>query len=92
MSEDSDDRGDPLTRIADALERLAPQPEPVVDLKSSPAFVFAPDRLRAVERLDAPSLELLRGIDEQKERVVTNVLRLAQGRIRTVTTRRSRPA
>jgi predicted AAA+ superfamily ATPase len=79
MSEESDNGGDPLARIADALERLAPQPEPVADLKSSPAFVFASDRLRAVERLDAPSLELLRGIDEQKERVVTNVLRLAQG-------------
>jgi predicted AAA+ superfamily ATPase len=73
------DQGDPLARIAAALERLAPGPERAVDLKASPAFVFGLAGLRAVERLDAPRLDLLRGIDEQKERVVTNVLRLAQG-------------
>ena len=70
---------DPLARIAAALERLAPQPEAQVDLLASPAFVFAREGMRAVARLDAPGLDLLRGIDEQKERVVANVLRLAQG-------------
>jgi len=70
---------DPLARIAAALERLAPQPEAQIDLDASPAFVFAREGMRAVARLDAPGLDLLRGIDEQKERVVANVLRLAQG-------------
>ncbi len=75
MSENSN----PLARIAAALERLAPGPGPDVELGDAPAFVFGPARMRAVDRLDAPPLDLLRGIDEQKERVVTNVLRLAQG-------------
>ena len=73
------DQGDPLARIAEALERLAPQPAPIVDLEAGPAFVFGPSGMRAVNRLDAPRLDLLRGIDEQKGRVVANVLRLAQG-------------
>lgn len=79
MSEDIGDEGAPLARIAAALERLAPQPVVAVDLRGSPAYVFGPSGLRAVARLDAPSLDLLRGIDEQKQRVVANVLRLAQG-------------
>ena len=62
-----------------ALERLAPATPPEIDWRTEPAFVFAPGQVRAVEHLDAPRLDLLRGIDEQKERVVTNVLRLAQG-------------
>ncbi|MBM3594561.1 MAG: DUF815 domain-containing protein [Alphaproteobacteria bacterium] len=73
------DKGDPLARMAAALERLAPASAAPVDLSARPAFVFGPAGLRLVSRLDAPRLELLRGIDEQKQRVVTNVLRLAQG-------------
>jgi uncharacterized protein len=70
---------DPLIRIAEALERIAPPPRDLADWHGAPAYVLAGDGVRAVKWLDAPRLDLLRGIDEQKERVVTNVLRLAQG-------------
>lgn len=68
-----------LTRIAEALERLAPAPMPVTDWTAFPAYVWTGTAARGVDRLQAPELALLRGIDSQKERVVTNVARLAQG-------------
>ena len=73
------DQGEPLARIADALERLCPPVPAATDWLGQPAYVLARESVRAVERFDAPSLDLLRGIDEQKARVVANVLRLAQG-------------
>jgi len=72
------DQGDPLARIADALERLAPaRVEP--DWLASPAYVWAGSSARGVPVLEAPALSLLQGIDFQKGRVTENVLRLAQG-------------
>lgn len=68
-----------LSRIADALERLAPAAAPACDWRSHPAYVWTGSAARAVEQLEAPALDLLRGIDAQKERVVTNVSRLAAG-------------
>lgn len=68
-----------LSRIANALERLAPPPASPCDWLAHPAYVWTGGDARAVERLDAPALDLLRGIDTQKERVVTNVRRLAAG-------------
>ena len=67
-----------LSRIAAALERLSPPPAET-DWLASAAYVWGGTAVRAVNRLDAPSLDLLRGIDFQKETVSTNVLRLAQG-------------
>lgn len=74
-----EDHANVLTRIADALERLAPPAAPQTDWLAHPAYVWTGSAARAVDRLDAPALELLRGIDNQKERVVTNVERLAAG-------------
>ena len=68
-----------LSRIADALERLAPPLVPETDWNASPAYVWTGASARSVDHLQAPDLALLRGIDSQKERVVTNVARLAQG-------------
>ena len=68
-----------LTRIAAALERLAPPPAPPVDWLAHPAYVWTGNEARAVATLEAPKLDMLRGIDTQKERVVTNVERLAAG-------------
>lgn len=68
-----------LTRIADALERMVPPAPPETDWLSYPAYVWTGDSARSVATLDAPALSLLRGIDNQKERVVTNVERLAAG-------------
>ena len=73
------DQGDPLARIADALERLAPAPLPATDWTAHPAYLWTGSEAKPVIRLDAPSLELLRGIDEQKAKVVTNVERHAAG-------------
>ena len=73
------DQGDPLARIAAALERLVPPLTPATDWLTHPAYVWTGESARAVATLDAPALDLLRGIDAQKERVVTNVARLAAG-------------
>lgn len=68
-----------LARIADALERLAPETNASTDWSQFPAYVWTGTAAREVRHLQAPDLALLRGIDSQKERVVTNVARLAQG-------------
>ncbi|MBT0668846.1 DUF815 domain-containing protein [Novosphingobium profundi] len=68
-----------LARIADALERLAPVAPPAIDWLACPAYVWSGSSARGVDRLDAPALAMLRGIDDQKQSVVTNVLRLAAG-------------
>ncbi|MBO9498359.1 MAG: DUF815 domain-containing protein [Novosphingobium sp.] len=68
-----------LARIADALERLAPAPTPATDWLSSPAYVLASGAVRPVARIEAPRLDLLKGIDAQRERIAENVARLAQG-------------
>ncbi|TCM18527.1 hypothetical protein EDF56_10457 [Novosphingobium sp. PhB165] len=73
------DQTDVLTRIADALERLTPPPVATVDWLAHPAYVWTGTEARAVATLEAPKLDMLRGIDTQKERVVTNVERLAAG-------------
>ena len=68
-----------LTRIAEALERLVPPAPPTTNWLAHPAYVWTGSTARPVEQLDAPALTLLRGIDTQKDRVVTNVERLATG-------------
>lgn len=68
-----------LDRIAAALERLAPAPQPMADWLSHPAYVWNGRAARPVERLEAPALDLMRGIDAQKAVVVENVARLSQG-------------
>ena len=73
------DQGDQLARIADALEQLVPQASSTTDWALAPAYVWDGPAARAVPRIDAPRLELLRGIDRQKAAVAENVLRLARG-------------
>ncbi|MCJ1960361.1 DUF815 domain-containing protein [Novosphingobium mangrovi (ex Hu et al. 2023)] len=68
-----------LTRIAEALERIAPAPVPATDWLAFPAYVWNGTSARGVAQLEAPALDMLRGIDDQKASVVTNVLRLAAG-------------
>ncbi|MFM5952956.1 MAG: DUF815 domain-containing protein [Novosphingobium sp.] len=72
------DQGDPLARIAAALERLAPPPRAVTDWDAAPAYVWD-GAARPVASLIAPPLALLKGIDAQKQTVVGNVARLAAG-------------
>jgi uncharacterized protein len=49
------------------------------DWQSAPAYVWDHAAARAVPRIEAPRLELLRGIDQQKAAAAQNVLRLARG-------------
>ncbi|ANY18998.1 hypothetical protein A6F68_00463 [Tsuneonella dongtanensis] len=70
---------DPLERIAAALERLAPTAHDETDWTAAPAFVWDGTHARPVERIDAPALDQLKGIDRQKDAVAQNVARLAAG-------------
>ena len=70
---------DQLERIAGALERLAPPAPPATDWDAHPGYVWDHAGVRAVPRIEAPPLTLLKGIDAQKAAVVGNVARLADG-------------
>lgn len=72
------DQNDLLRRIADALESLAPADVTATDWLTAPAYVWS-GSARAVERVEAPPLALLRGIDKQKAAATSNVDRLAAG-------------
>lgn len=72
------DQGDPLARIAAALERLSPPPV-ATDWMAYPAYVWNGRSARGVNVLEAPALSLLQGIDKQKALVVANVDRLSAG-------------
>lgn len=75
----SADRNSLLARIAGALERLAPAGGADADWLAHPAYVWDGKAARGVAELQAPKLELLRGIDQQKDTVVANVARHAAG-------------
>ncbi len=74
-----EDQAQLLARIAAALEQLAPRQRRPVDWCASPAYVWGSEGARPVDRIEAPSLDLLRGIDQQKASVLSNVSRLAHG-------------
>lgn len=68
-----------LARIADALERLGTSKPIASDWLASPAYVWIGSTARPVSEIAAPSLALLRGIDQQKAIVSENIGRLARG-------------
>ncbi|WP_198377813.1 ATP-binding protein [Neoroseomonas rubea] len=71
-----------LTRIAEALERLAPPPAGALDLTVADAFVWHPvprPHLAPVPKVAAVPLGLLRGVDRQKDLLMENTLRFARG-------------
>lgn len=70
---------EPLRRIADLLQRLAPAPAATTDWLSAPAYLWTGREGRPIARVEAPPLALLRGIDRQKEAVRENIERLAAG-------------
>jgi predicted AAA+ superfamily ATPase len=72
---------DLVTRIADALERLAPPVAPPVSLAGADAFVWHPDppRLAPVPRVSRVEMGLLQGVDRQKQILLDNTLRFAAG-------------
>lgn len=75
-----EDQAQLFARIAAALDRLAPGEASATDWSADPAYVWDAEGARGVERIEAPALDLLRGIDRQKESAVRNVGRLASGK------------
>ena len=71
--------GDPLLRIAAALERLVPPVALPTDWTAFPAYVCDGRSTRPVASIVAPAPDLLRGIDQQKRVVLENVARHAAG-------------
>ena len=71
---------DPLRRIAEALERLAPPPPPAPDFRGG-AFVWHPDpdRLEPVKRVSRVDLSLLVGVDRARDTLLANTRAFAQG-------------
>ena len=70
-----------LTRIAEALERLAPAPSPAPDFASAEAFLWhvGPDRLDPVAEVNRVALPLLVGIDRARDTLLANTLQFARG-------------
>ena len=67
-----------LTRIAEALERLAPAPARA-DLAAFPAYHWSAGGLTGINRLDAMPLEVFAAIEIQKTALFENARRLAAG-------------
>jgi predicted AAA+ superfamily ATPase len=70
-----------LARIADALDRLAPPGSVSADLDAGDAFVWHADgqRLETVAKVNRVDLDLLRGVDRQREMLYANTKRFADG-------------
>ncbi|MDP2084466.1 MAG: ATP-binding protein [Gemmobacter sp.] len=72
---------DALTRIAEALERLAPAPMPAPDFTAAQAFLWhaSPDRLVPVARVSRVDIGLLVGVNRARDTLITNTRQFAQG-------------
>jgi len=70
-----------LTRIADALDRLAPPPPRAPDLADADAYVWhpTPAHLAPVPRVSRVEIGLLQGIERQKRLLLDNTQRFARG-------------
>ncbi|HET6607294.1 MAG TPA: ATP-binding protein [Rhodopila sp.] len=70
-----------VTRIAEALERLAPPPPAPVDLTVADAFVWhpSPPHLAPVRKVSRVAIDLLKGVDRQRDILSENTLRFARG-------------
>ena len=77
MDDDQAPDRDTLLRIASALERLAPPAPVTTNWRTQPAYVWDGSNARELEKITAPALDKLCGIDRQKERVLENIDRLA---------------
>ncbi|HRO12274.1 ATP-binding protein [Amaricoccus sp.] len=70
-----------LARIAAALERLSPPPQPAPDFSAAEAFVWAtgPDRLEPVPQVSRVPIGLLVGIDRSRDTLLANTRQFARG-------------
>ena len=69
-----------LERIAKALERLAPPDKKINNLDKSEGFIFESKSglIRSVENINRISINLLQGIDNQKEILLNNTLNFSK--------------
>lgn len=72
---------DALTRIAAALERLAPAPMPAPDFDAAEAFAWhtGPDRLEPVARVARVDIDLLVGVNRSRDTLLDNTRHFARG-------------
>jgi predicted AAA+ superfamily ATPase len=70
-----------LTRIADALDRLAPPAEIAPDFAAADGFIWQsnPERFVAVPKINRVPLSLLQGIDRAADQLLENTRRFATG-------------
>jgi len=70
-----------LTRIAAALERMAPPPAPEPSFSEATAYVWQPDpdRLEPVAEVSRVDLVQLIGIDRARDTLLANTLQFARG-------------
>ena len=70
-----------LARIADALERLAPQAPAEPDFAEADAVVWHAGRgaLQAVPKVNRVDISLLRGVDRVRDALIENTARFAKG-------------
>jgi predicted AAA+ superfamily ATPase len=70
-----------LTRIAEALERLAPSPPSPPDFSAADAFVWRAGRgdCQPVAQVSRVQISLLEGIERQRDLLLSNTRRFAQG-------------
>ncbi len=72
---------DPMERIAAALERFAPAPQPAPDFDAADAFVWHvdPDHLQPVLKVSRVPVDLLVGVDRSRDTLLTNTRQFAKG-------------
>jgi len=68
-----------LERIANALERMAPPITPPQNWLNAPAYVWDGEQAVPIDPFEAVPLAILRGVDEQKAKLHSNLSRLAKG-------------
>jgi predicted AAA+ superfamily ATPase len=81
MAKNDHPLGDLLGRIADALDRLAPARIARADLAGADAFIWQAEgaRLVPVHAVNRVELDLLRGIERQRDTLRANTERFARG-------------
>ena len=70
-----------LQRIAQAVERLSPEPPPPVEIKSADAYVWDAEQkfLHPVQEVQHVELSLLHGVEQARETLLANTLQFAKG-------------
>lgn len=80
MSPDADTHA-LLTRIADALDRLAPPPPQPSDINTADGFIWNAEhgRLDPVKKINRVDMNLLKGVELQRKTLLENTQRFARG-------------